>query len=199
MLILCTFCAAQNRLFKQKFIPKRSQNWVIFAKNAKIVLRFFSETSVQSHKFLHLTPAPHFENFSLNTLNSEQKPSAKNRLTGPVKNRSTGNDFEIYRSGRVEKILTGSISGTEYVFLGRRPERIDLGKCCFICPPLVVKYSLYTPTGTVVWKLIIHVAFLLSRQCIVVGSGKKLVDWVENVWFHSGKTLFPADFICFSN
>ena len=58
---------------------------------------------------------PHFENFSLNTLNSEQKPSAKNRLTGPVKNRSTGrstgDDFEIYRSGRVEKILTGSISG----------------------------------------------------------------------------------------
>ena len=60
---------------------------------------------------------PHFENFLLNTLNSEQKPSAKNRLTGPVKNRSTGrssgDDFEIYRSGRVEKILTGSISGTE--------------------------------------------------------------------------------------
>ena len=55
---------------------------------------------------------PHFENFLLNTLNSEQKPSAKNRLTGPVKNRSTGDDFEIYRSGRVEKILTGSISAT---------------------------------------------------------------------------------------
>ena len=44
--------------------------------------------------------APHFEKFSLNTLNSEQKPSAKNWLTGPVKNRSTGDDFEIYRSGR---------------------------------------------------------------------------------------------------
>ena len=47
---------------------------------------------------------PYFENFSLNTLNSEQKPSAKNRLTRPVKNRSTGrsagDDFEIYRSGR---------------------------------------------------------------------------------------------------
>ena len=39
-------------------------------------------------------------------MNSEQKPSAKNRSTG----RSTGDDFEIYRSGRVEKILTGSIS-----------------------------------------------------------------------------------------
>ena len=52
-------------------------------------------------------------------MNSEQKPSAKKRLTVPVKNRSTGlltgrsngDDFEIYRSGRVEKILTGSISG----------------------------------------------------------------------------------------
>ena len=50
---------------------------------------------------------PHFENFSLNTLNSEQKPSA---------GRSTGDDFEIYRSGRVEKILTGSISVSQVSF-----------------------------------------------------------------------------------
>ena len=60
-------------------------------------------------------PFPPFDNFSLDTLNSEQKLSVKNRLTGPVRNRSTGrstgDDFEIYRSGRVEKILTGSISG----------------------------------------------------------------------------------------
>ena len=38
-----------------------------------------------------------------------QKPvdrPVKNRSTG----QSTGDDFEIYRSGRVEKILTGSIS-----------------------------------------------------------------------------------------
>ena len=39
---------------------------------------------------------PPFENFSLDTLNSEQKPSLKNRSTG----RSIGDDFEIYRSGR---------------------------------------------------------------------------------------------------
>ena len=56
---------------------------------------------------------PHFENFLLNTLNIEQKPSAKNRLTGPA-GRSTGDDFEIYRSGRVEKILIGSISDIHY-------------------------------------------------------------------------------------
>ena len=48
-------------------------------------------------------------------LYSEQKPSVKKRSTGPVKNRSTGVDFEIYRSGRVEKILTGSISVSHIV------------------------------------------------------------------------------------
>ena len=57
-----------------------------------------------------------FENFLYDTLNSEQKLSLKNRSTGPVRNRSTGNDFEIYRSGRVEKTLTGSISGLKFKF-----------------------------------------------------------------------------------
>ena len=40
---------------------------------------FFSETPVQTHKFLHLThvPPPRFENFPLDTLNSEQKTSVK--------------------------------------------------------------------------------------------------------------------------
>ena len=59
---------------------------------------------------------PSFENFSLDALNSEQKPSVKKRSTGPIRNRSTGRsigiDFEIYRRGRVEKILTCSISGS---------------------------------------------------------------------------------------
>ena len=63
---------------------------------------------------------PPFENFSLHASNSEQKPSIKNRSTGPVKNRSTGQftgrsigkDFEIYFSGREN--LDGSISGMEY-------------------------------------------------------------------------------------
>ena len=57
---------------------------------------------------------PFFENFSLVSLNSEQNPSPKKkkkRSTGPARNRSTGVDFEIYRSGRVEKILTSSIFG----------------------------------------------------------------------------------------
>ena len=47
---------------------------------------------------------PSFEIFLLDVLNSEQKPS--------VKKRSTGVDFEIYRAGRVEKILTGSMFGS---------------------------------------------------------------------------------------
>ena len=41
-----------------------------------------------------------FEKFSLDALKSEQKPSVKSRSIGPVRNRSTGVDFEIYQSGR---------------------------------------------------------------------------------------------------
>ena len=61
--------------------------------------------------------ASHFDNFSLEALKSEQKPALKNRSTG----RSTGVDFEIYRSGRVEKILTDSISGLGYFLFGYLP------------------------------------------------------------------------------
>ena len=39
-----------------------------------------------------MPPPPFFEKFSLDALNSKQKPF--------VKKRSTGVDFEIYRSGR---------------------------------------------------------------------------------------------------
>ena len=64
---------------------------------------------------------PLFENFLLDALNSEQKPSVKNRSTGPVRNRltgrSTGVDFEIHRSGRVEKILTGFIFGPDKLLI----------------------------------------------------------------------------------
>ena len=41
-------------------------------------------------------------NYSLSSglLNTERKPSVKKkRLTGPVNDRSTGEDFEFYRSG----------------------------------------------------------------------------------------------------
>ena len=53
---------------------------------------------------------PPFWKFFIRYIEQRTKTFCKNRLTGPVRNRSTGDDFEIYRSGRVEKILTDSIS-----------------------------------------------------------------------------------------
>ena len=50
---------------------------------------------------------------SLGLLNTEHKLSVKKRSTALVSNRLTGVDFEFYRSGRVEKILTGSIFGLQ--------------------------------------------------------------------------------------
>ena len=87
------------------------------AKNVKIFLRFFLRPSSEVTNFnTSPMPPPPFENFLLDTLNSEQKP-VKHRSTGAVRNRSTGVDFEIYWSGRVEKILTGSISGLDSIVL----------------------------------------------------------------------------------
>ena len=89
---------------------------------------FFWDPRPKSQILIPHPCLPLLENFSLDILNSEQKPSAKNRSTGPVANRSTGrstcrstcrstgDDFEIYRSGRVEKILTGSISDSDKTF-----------------------------------------------------------------------------------
>ena len=106
-MILCLFCARFALLktgLSNRNLNKKGLKIESFLQT-KNFLRFFSETSTRSHKFYHLTYAlPPFENFSLDTLNSEQKPSVKNRSTGPVRNRltgrSTGDDFEIYRSGR---------------------------------------------------------------------------------------------------
>ena len=52
----------------------------------------------------------------------------------------------------------------------------------------------YIPTVTVAWELINHVAFLQSRQYILVGSGEKLVGRVNSTWFHSEKALFDSIF-----
>ena len=52
----------------------------------------------------------------------------------------------------------------------------------------------YIPTVTVAWALINHVAFLQSRQYILVGSGEKLVGRVNSTWFHSEKALFDSIF-----
>ena len=65
---------------------------------------------------------PPFENFLLDTLKSEKKPSVK--IPVDRADQSTGDDFEIYRSGRVEKILTGSISAANPLRLQE-----DFGEC----------------------------------------------------------------------
>ena len=54
---------------------------------------------------------PPFENFLLDTLNSEQKPSAKKTVDREGQ-KPVGHPAMILKfTGRVEKILTGSISG----------------------------------------------------------------------------------------
>ena len=88
------------------------------AKNVKTFLRVFLRPPSEITNFnTSPMPPPLFENFLLDTLNSEQKPSVKKQSTGAVRNRSTGVDFEIYRSGHVEKILTGSIFGLGSIVL----------------------------------------------------------------------------------
>ena len=87
----------RNRSLKPKFNLK----------GLKIELfsqKIFFETHVRSHKF-YLTHAPPFENFSLDALNSEQKPSVKK----PV-DRAGQLALTLKFSGRVGKIQTGSIS-----------------------------------------------------------------------------------------
>ena len=99
-LFLCLFCARfallKTGLSKRKKILK----WSHFCKKRKIFCVFFFETPSKVTNFntspTPPPPPPPFENFSLDTLNSEEKPSVKNRSTC----RSTGDDFEIYRSGR---------------------------------------------------------------------------------------------------
>ena len=69
-------------------------------------MRFCSETPVRSHKFKDISHAPRFEFFSLDALNNEWTKTfrKKKRSTGSIRNRSigrsTGVDFEIYRSCR---------------------------------------------------------------------------------------------------
>ena len=76
-----------------------------FRKKRKNFFAFFFLRTLSGVTNFNTSPmAPLFENFWLDALNNEQKPYAKNRSTGPVRNRltgqSTGVDFEIYRSGR---------------------------------------------------------------------------------------------------
>ena len=86
----------------------------MFAKKQKFFPFFFWDSRPKSQILTPHPRPPPFENFSLDALKSELKPSVKKLVDRPVRNRSTsrstGVEFEIYRSGRVEKILTDSIS-----------------------------------------------------------------------------------------
>ena len=111
---LCLFCARfsllktglSNRNLTKKGLKIESflqKTQKISSKVTNFVQSHKPPSTVTNLNTSFMPPFP-FENFSLNTLNSEEKPSVKNRSTGPVRNRSTGrstgNDFEIYRSGR---------------------------------------------------------------------------------------------------
>ena len=117
---LCLFCVRfallKTRLSNRNLTKKGLKIESFLQKTPKFFFPFFFRDPRPKSPILTPQPCSPFENFSLDPLNSEQKPSVKNRSTGPVRNRSTGrstgDDFEIYRSGRVEKILTGSIPVT---------------------------------------------------------------------------------------
>ena len=62
VLILCTFCTAQNRSFKPKLNQKRSQNWDIFAKNA-VFFSFFLRPPSKVTNFNTSTMPPFWKFF----------------------------------------------------------------------------------------------------------------------------------------
>ena len=124
---LCLFCVRfallKTGLSNRNLTKKGLKIESFLQKTQNFFCVFFLSLPSKVTNFNTSTMPTPFENFSLHTWNSEQKPSVKNRSTGQVRNRSTGqvrnrstgrstgDDFEIYRSGRVEKILTASISG----------------------------------------------------------------------------------------
>ena len=117
---LCLFCARfallKTRLSNRNSIQKGLKIELFLQKMQKLFCVFFSETPHPESRILtpHLCPPP-FENFLLDVLNSEPKLSVKKPVDRagqklvdwPVNQRW----FWILPvgSGRVEKILTGSI------------------------------------------------------------------------------------------
>ena len=90
---LCLFCACfalLKKFFQTEIQPKKVLRLNYFCKKRQNFFFFLRPPSGVTN--IDTSPmAPLFENFSLDALNSEQKPSVKKRLTG----RSTGGDFEI--------------------------------------------------------------------------------------------------------
>ena len=116
---LCLICerfALLKTGLLNRNLTKKGLKIELFLQKTQNVFAFFLRPPRPKSQILTPHPClPLFENFLFDTLSNEQKPSVKNRSTGPVRNRSTGRstggDFEIYGQGRLEKILTGSISG----------------------------------------------------------------------------------------
>ena len=92
---LCLFCARfallKTGLLNQNLTKKGLKIESFLQKTQKFFCIFFSDPRLKSQILTPHPCPPPFENFLLKTLNSEEKP---------VKNQSTGDDFEIYRSGR---------------------------------------------------------------------------------------------------
>ena len=113
----CLFCACfvllktghSNRNLTKKGLKIES----FLQKTKKFFAFFFVRSPSKVTNFNNSPMLSPFENFSLDILNSEQKPSVKK--TGRP-GRSSGNDLKICRSGWVEKILTGFISVLLYVY-----------------------------------------------------------------------------------
>ena len=112
-LFLCTFCAAKNRSFKPKLNQKKVLKLSHFCKKRKNFFAFFFWDPRLKSQILAPYPSPPFENFSLNILNSEEKPSVKKSVDRagqkPVDQPVNRQWFWNF-TGRVEKILTGSTS-----------------------------------------------------------------------------------------
>ena len=77
MLILRSFCAAQNRSFKSKFNLKTPQNWVIFAKNAEIFFAFFFWNPRRESQILTPHPWPPFWTFFIRCIEQWAKTFCK--------------------------------------------------------------------------------------------------------------------------
>ena len=94
--VLCLFCARfallKTGLINQNLTKQGLKIESFLQKTQKFFCVFFLRppSKVTNFKTSSMPPSAPFENFSLKTLNSEEKPSVKNRSTGPVKNRSTG-------------------------------------------------------------------------------------------------------------
>ena len=139
MLISCIFLGCSKQVIQTKIYPKKVSKLSYFCKKRKNWFAFlFWDLCPKSQIF---TPDlnPPFWKFFIKYIEQGTNPSAKNRLTGPVKNRSTGrstgDDFEIYRSGRAEKILTGSISALLYIISWNIKKficRLGIGSSAFL-------------------------------------------------------------------